>query len=101
MGKSLTEVLDNIVRPSRTAQLEVLIRQIERFRPDAIDCHEILAACAGSLKKDPKYDSPTEALVQLTLAQKALVRLDSGEEVDAYGELCEIEAFKAREARRG
>ena len=101
MERGLKEVLDAIQRPSRTAQLAVLTHQIEQFRPDAIDCHELIAALAGALKKNPKYTNVTESLVALTLAQRALIRLDEGNEVDGYEELCEIEAFRQREARRG
>lgn len=101
MGKALEEVLANITRPSREAKLALILKQIEEFRPDAIDCHEVLAALAGSLKKNSKYLNPTEVLVSLTLSQRALIRLDEGNEVDGYEELCELEAFKQREARRG
>ena len=101
MGKALEEVLANITRPSRQAQLAVLLKQIEQLRPDAIDCHEVLAALAGSLKKNSKYLNPTEVLVSLTLSQRALIRLDEGNEVDGYEELCEIQAMKDRELRRG
>jgi hypothetical protein len=101
MERGLQEVLDAIQRPSRQAQLDVILNLIERLRPDAIDCHEVLAALAGSLKKNSKYLNPTEVLVSLTLSQRALIRLDEGNEVDGYEELCALEAFKQREAKRG
>jgi hypothetical protein len=101
MGKALEQVLAEIQRPSREAKLAVILEQIRQLRPDAIDCHEVLAALAGSLKKNSKYLNPTEVLVSLTLSQRALIRLDEGNEVDGYEELCELEAFKQREAKRG
>jgi hypothetical protein len=100
MGKSLTEVLDNITRPTRDAQLAAVLNLIERFRPDAWDCEKIIEVLYGSLKANPKYVEVTDCLVKMLQAMKALERLDQGGEPTGYEEACEIEAFRQREARR-
>ena len=101
MERGLKEVLDAIQRPSRDAKLAILLAEIERFRPDAWECHQIIDALGGSLRTNPKHLNPTEALVAMTLAMRALMRLDEGNEVDGYEELCAIQAYKDRELKRG
>jgi hypothetical protein len=99
--RSLDEALQAIQRPTRDAQLAAMLNQIENFRPDAWDCEKIIEALYGALKRNPKYPHVTHALVAMLQAIKALEVLDQGGEPTGYEEVCEVEAFKAREASRG
>jgi hypothetical protein len=101
MGKSLNEVLYNITRPTRDAQLAALLNQIEHFKPDAWDCEKIIEVCYGSIKKDARYSRPMTALVAMVRAMRALEQLDQGGEPDGYEELCDIQAYKDWELKHG
>jgi hypothetical protein len=98
MGKSLEQVLAEIQKPGRNVRLQMLHTLIGDLKPDALEAHDLLGSLAGVLAR--RYENPSESLLSLSLAQKALERLDMGQEIDARDELDAIDAYKLRRARR-
>jgi hypothetical protein len=95
MGKSLEQVLAEIQKPGRNVRLQMLHTLIGDLKPDALEAHDLIGSLAGVLAR--RYENPSEAL---SLAQKALERLDMGQEIDARDELDALDAYRLRRARR-
>jgi hypothetical protein len=98
MGKSLEQVLAEIQKPGRNVRLQMLHTLIGDLKPDALEAHDLIGSLAGVLAR--RYENPSEALLSLSLAQKALERLDMGQEIDARDELDALDAYRLRRARR-
>jgi hypothetical protein len=98
MAKSLEQVLADIVQPARDVRLKMIHTLIGDLQPDALECFDLLGSLAGVLAR--RYENPSESLLSLSLAQKALERLDMGQEIDARDELDALDAYRLRRARR-